>query len=250
MIPDAFGWELSNCRLLADAYSKEGGFLVYLPDFMNGKNQLGHLLTPDRLLTISSGHIPSASAMHAMESLLAASPSIFTTIFYKPIWLFKAIAAFVPFLMFNAESVIKPKVVSFHEALRSDPETKYLKIGSAGFCWGGKHTILLSQEPNLIDVGFTAHPSNVKFPEDWDKVQKPLSIAIGDVDLAIKIELVNDIKALLEGERKPKGQNEVVVYPEAKHGFAVRADPKDEGQTKSAGEALKQAVAWFGKWMT
>jgi dienelactone hydrolase len=38
LIPDVFGWELSNCRLLADAYAKEGGLLVYLPNFMNGES--------------------------------------------------------------------------------------------------------------------------------------------------------------------------------------------------------------------
>lgn len=184
-----------------------------------------------------------------MESLLAPSPSIFTTIFYKPLWLLRVIGAAVTFLFYNGESVIKPKTFQFHEALRSDPETKSLKIGSAGFCWGGKYTIHLAQEPNLIDVGFTAHPSKMKFPEDWDKLQKPLSIAIGDVDLGIKIDMVKDIKTLLEGQTKPKGQNEVVIYPGAKHGFAVRADPKDESQTKSAGEALKQAIDWFTKWM-
>ena len=36
MIPDIFGWEVSNSRLLADSYAKIGGFLVYLPDFMAG----------------------------------------------------------------------------------------------------------------------------------------------------------------------------------------------------------------------
>ena len=59
--------------------------------------------------------------------------------------------------------------------------------------------------------------------------------------------MVNDIKALLE---KKKDQNEVVIYPGAKHGFAVRADPKDEGQMKSAGEAQVQAISWFAKWFT
>jgi hypothetical protein len=38
-IPDIFGWEMSNSRLLADSFAKEGGFLVYLPNFMNGKHQ-------------------------------------------------------------------------------------------------------------------------------------------------------------------------------------------------------------------
>jgi len=36
IIPDAFGWELSNTRVLADRYAKRGSFRVYVPDFMNG----------------------------------------------------------------------------------------------------------------------------------------------------------------------------------------------------------------------
>lgn len=35
-IPDAFGWQFVNNRILADHYAKRGNFLVYLPDFMNG----------------------------------------------------------------------------------------------------------------------------------------------------------------------------------------------------------------------
>jgi dienelactone hydrolase len=72
--------------------------------------------------------------MHAMEYFVAPSPSIFTTIFYKPFWLFQVIVAAVPFLLYNGESVIKSKVFAFHQALHSDLETKSLKIGSAGFC--------------------------------------------------------------------------------------------------------------------
>lgn len=36
IIPDAFGWEFVNNRLLADNYAEKGGFLVYLPEFMDG----------------------------------------------------------------------------------------------------------------------------------------------------------------------------------------------------------------------
>jgi hypothetical protein len=35
-IPDIFGWKFVNNRLLADKYAANGGFLVYLPDFMAG----------------------------------------------------------------------------------------------------------------------------------------------------------------------------------------------------------------------
>ena len=36
IIPDAFGWNLNNSRILADAYAKRAGVTVYLPDFMDG----------------------------------------------------------------------------------------------------------------------------------------------------------------------------------------------------------------------
>lgn len=37
IIPDVFGWEFPNNRILADCLAKEGNFQVYLPDFMDGK---------------------------------------------------------------------------------------------------------------------------------------------------------------------------------------------------------------------
>jgi len=40
IIPDAFGWEFVNNRLLVDEYARSGDFTVYLPDFMNGKHFL------------------------------------------------------------------------------------------------------------------------------------------------------------------------------------------------------------------
>jgi dienelactone hydrolase len=36
IVPDAFGWEFVNNRLLADHYAEQGQFKVYLPDFMDG----------------------------------------------------------------------------------------------------------------------------------------------------------------------------------------------------------------------
>lgn len=36
IIPDAFGWEFVNNRILADHYAEKSKYKVYLPDFMNG----------------------------------------------------------------------------------------------------------------------------------------------------------------------------------------------------------------------
>lgn len=99
----------------------------------------------------------------------------------------------------------------------------------------------------MVDAGFAAHPSKVAFPLDWEKVNKPLAVAIGDVDMVIGIEDVRKIEGLLEGKKEL--ESEVRVYEGAKHGFAVRADPKDEGQTRSAVESQKQSLEWFGKFL-
>jgi dienelactone hydrolase len=183
--------------------------------------------------------------MHALDSVLEPAPW-YQAILYKPWNLLRVIAAAVPFFMRNSDKVIKPRVWNFFSALHSDSSASGLKIGAAGFCWGGKYTILLSHEQSLIDVAFTAHPSKMKFPEEWEAIKKPLSMAIGDVDMGIGIEMVKDIKVVLEAKKDV--DCEVRIYEGAKHGFAVRANPKDEGQTKSVGEAEVQALAWFTKW--
>ena len=95
-----------------------------------------------RLLTHVLGNSPPSHTMHAMESLLSPSPSWFTTIVYKPFWLLQVIRAATPFIVRNKDVVVKPCIWNFFSALRSSLETSNLKIGSAGFCWGGKYTIL------------------------------------------------------------------------------------------------------------
>ncbi len=44
VIPDAFGWEFVNSRLVADHLADKGLYKVYLPDFMAGRC---HLQTRD-----------------------------------------------------------------------------------------------------------------------------------------------------------------------------------------------------------
>ena len=182
--------------------------------------------------------------MQVVDSFLAPSPSIFTTIFMKP-------TSALPFhcgcnSLSNIQHRPKRQRFQLSQEVRKDHETKELKIGSECFCWGGQYTILLCHQDNLVDAGFTAHPSKMKFPDDYDKIRRPLSFAIGDVAIGMKIGTVKDVKNPLE-EKMAKGQNEVTIYPGAKHGFVVRADPTEEEQVKSAGEATSPAILWFAK---
>jgi dienelactone hydrolase len=38
IIPDAFGWEFVNNKILADHYASAADYLVYLPDFQDGEH--------------------------------------------------------------------------------------------------------------------------------------------------------------------------------------------------------------------
>lgn len=50
-------------------------------------------------------------------------------------------------------------------------------------------------------------------------------------------------------EGRQAGKFDVKIIEGARHGFAVRGDPKDEDELKYAQMAEDQAVAWFERWL-
>lgn len=140
-------------------------------------------------------------------------------------------------------------MTSFFSALREDVS---LPIAAAGFCWGGLHAIMLTHDREdtksptgrgLVDTSFAAHPSGAAIPGDIDKVMKPLSIAVGDDDTVFPIKQSRQAQQVL-GD-KSHIPSELVVYPGARHGFAVRASRSvpDSKETRQAGEVEEQAIA-------
>jgi len=205
-------------------------------------------------------------AIDLMENKIMKPAGWFATLFYKPLWVAQAVAMALPWLIRNRPSVAKPRIFSFFQALRTSAPpfpTPNLKIGAAGFCWGGKYTIhLAANTPSsrvirhdsqasspaleaLIDCGFTAHPSMVSVPKDIEEVTLPLSVAVGEDDFAMKGPLIQQMKDILE---KRKDDHEVVIMPGAKHGFAIRTNPDDPLQMKYADQAEEQAINWFSRW--
>jgi len=205
--------------------------------------------------------------MKIMEEKVKKPASWFTTLLYKPLWFAQAMWMIIPWIFKNRSSVCKPRIFNFFKAIRTSPSpfpTNNLKMGAAGFCWGGYYTVLLAHdapssrvqrqtssadalEP-LIDCAFTAHPSLLTMPKDIEGVNLPLSVAVGNEDMAMKGPQILQMKEILEV--KKKGDHEVVIMPGAKHGFAVRVDPRDEWQLECAEKAEVQAIKWFSKWFT
>ena len=157
----------------------------------------------------------------------------------------------LPHLWRNRMSVCWPRMTAWFTALRAQTS---LPIGAAGFCWGGLHAIMLAQDrPDVktssgkpfVDACFAAHPSNVSMPGDFQKVMRPLSVAIGDEDAIMPLKQTEQAKGILES--LSHGIGELKIYPGARHGFSVRASRSepDAKETIQAEEAEEQAVKWF-----
>ncbi|KAK9416796.1 putative Protein AIM2 [Seiridium unicorne] len=247
-ITDAFGWDFVNNRVLSDHYAKRG-FLVYCPDFMNGR-------------AASPSLIP-------MLDTISGEASWFTTIFVKPFLFLNVLYHVIPFQRSCAAPKTEGGVIEYFKALRTSPppfQTKALKIGAAGFCWGGKHTVTLAKddpkhrvtrhssqslssapEP-LIDAAFVAHPTSIKVPDDIDPIKIPISWSVGEVDEQMKGEDIKKVKAILESKKDV--EHDVRIIPGAKHGFAIRNHPEDKEEMAAAQRAEDQAVSWFSRWFS
>ncbi|KAI9371015.1 Alpha/Beta hydrolase protein [Aspergillus egyptiacus] len=235
IIPDAFGWEFVNNRVLADHYAEKGRFRVYLPDFMKGT------AAPVWMLD-------------TMRSVMKTG-SLYDWL-VKPYHIASAIYGFVPFLLANRPSKSYPVVEAFFAAVRK-AEGRDLPLGAAGFCWGGKHTLLLAHgasttveggaEKRLIDAGFTGHPSLLALPGDIEKISVPVSFALGEVDSYLNAEKIGVIQKVMQEKEEELG-GEVRVYIGAGHGFCIRADTALEDSSRQAGEAEDQAVDFFNRW--
>lgn len=153
-----------------------------------------------------------------------------------------AIYGVVPWILRNRIGRSYPIVEKFFCELRKS-EGAELPIGVAGFCWGGKHALLLAQDAKvdgltLIDAAFTGHPSMVKLPDDIVNLKQPVSFAIGDKDTQITVEKTREVEALLA--QFPDDQDsELRIYGDTGHGFCVRADitAGESESAKRAGEA-------------
>ncbi len=171
----------------------------------------------------------------------------------KPYYLFWALYGLLPFFMSNRIGKSYPIVKGWFSQLRK-AEGDALPIGAAGFCWGGKHTVLLAAGEQvdgkpLLDAGFTAHPSLLDVPGDIEKLTIPVAFAVGDKDNALPKAKAQKIKEVVEALPE-SARGEIRFYAECGHGFAVRADVDDKDQVTvlaRASEAEDHCIEWFKK---
>ncbi|KAK0917595.1 hypothetical protein LTR91_012667 [Friedmanniomyces endolithicus] len=236
IIPDAFGIALANNKILADEYAKKTNAQVFLPDFMDG-----FVLNPD-----------------VMVSMKALSATGWWNQLYKVGHVLYLLQWF-PVALFNLrDAKTRPRIFPFFQALKEN-EAKNLPIGTAGFCWGAKYVTELCWDQTktkdgkrVVECGFVAHPSGLKYPGDIEMIVLPYSCAAAEHDMQMSAEQAKQTKDVLTAKTaktKDHGvKHEFVMYDGAHHGFAVRADEDEKVEAEQGKKAEAQAIDWFKGW--
>lgn len=125
------------------------------------------------------------------------------------------------------------------------------KLAATGFCWGGRITWLYAAHNPSLKAGGAwygristqtdeLHPKN---PIDIvESLHAPVLGLYGGQDAGIPLATVEEMQAALKKAKKP---SEIVVYPDAPHGFY--ADYRPSYRADAAEDAWKRLMEWFGK---
>jgi carboxymethylenebutenolidase len=126
------------------------------------------------------------------------------------------------------------------------------KLGITGFCWGGRIVWLYSaHNPNLKAgvawygrlVG-TASELNPQHPVDVAaQLKAPVLGLYGAKDTGIPQDTVEQMRAAIKAAN---GKSEIVVYPDAGHGF--NADYRPGYDKEAAQDGWRRLQEWFKKY--
>jgi carboxymethylenebutenolidase len=123
------------------------------------------------------------------------------------------------------------------------------RVGVTGFCWGGRITWLYCAHSPQVKAGVAWYgrlvgetsPLQPKYPIDVvADLKAPVLGLYGGQDQGIPLADVEKMRAALAAAKNP---SEIVVFPDAPHGF--NADYRPSYRPDDAREGWRQALAWF-----
>lgn len=108
------------------------------------------------------------------------------------------------------------------DALKNDPQSTG-KIGSVGFCFGGRMSLLLGIN-RPIDAVCTFYGGGMQqIFDQMDALKCPVLGLFGDQDVSIPVGTVEQFDLILD---KVGVEHEIIVYPHSGHAFFRDSDPK------------------------
>ena len=129
------------------------------------------------------------------------------------------------------------------------------KLSITGFCWGGRIVWLYAAHNPDVDAGAAwygrlvptanspVNEAQPKTPIDYAQGLKvPVIGLYAGQDQGIPLE---GVKRMQEELKTGKSGSEIIVYPEAKHGFL--ADYRESYNKEASADAWKRMIDWFEK---
>jgi len=125
------------------------------------------------------------------------------------------------------------------------------RVGITGFCWGGRVVWLYAAHSATLKAGVAWYgrlsgettPLQPKYPLDVvAELEAPVLGLYGGQDQGIPLADVEKMRTALAAAKNP---SEIVVFPDAGHGF--NADYRPSYRAEDAKEGWRRCLAWFRK---
>lgn len=117
------------------------------------------------------------------------------------------------------------------------------RIGSVGFCFGGRMSLALALLRPLDAVCTFYGGGMQRLFDQLDKLASPVLGLFGDSDRSIPVDSVAQFDHLLD---QLGVEHEIVIYPDAGHAFFRDSDP-DVFRPEAAKDAWDRATKFFAK---
>ena len=123
------------------------------------------------------------------------------------------------------------------------------KLGITGFCWGGRQVWLYASHNPALRAAVAWYgplespPSELRPKNPLDlgsQINVPVLGLYGGKDMGIPPAQIEQMRAALKAAGKP---SEIVIYPDAGHGF--NADYRPSYNPQAARDGWKRMQAWF-----
>lgn len=138
-------------------------------------------------------------------------------------------------------------------------KTDAKRLGATGFCWGGRIVWLYAAHNAKLDAGVAwygrlvpssqgaGNPLQPRHPLDVAGALKaPVLGLYGGKDRGIPLDTVERMReALRKGKTRESRASEIVIYPDAEHGF--HADYRPSYNADAATDGWRRLTAWFAK---
>ena len=117
------------------------------------------------------------------------------------------------------------------------------KVGSVGYCMGGNLSFRLATT-NAVDAAVSYYPGGIENALDLvGNLRTPALVQFGEKDDHISTSVVDQVKAALAEKRN----TQVLVYPEAEHGF--NCDKRGSFNRHAAMVALARSNMFLHKYL-